>query len=549
MRFGKILDTFLEHIIVIEIYTLLTIIVFHKVFVLGIDKYIIGDFGDPWQSIWNIWWTKKSILERNWNFPFYTNIQFYPHGTSLVFHSLSLVNTIIAFPLTLIFNLITVYNILILLSFILSGYFMYLLIVYLIKDRFIALIIGFAFTFSPYHISKAVGYLNLLSIQWVPLFYLFFFKSLNKEKRRIKLLYIVGASLLFLTIVLSSDQIFIFLLPVLMINIIYEYIISTDKRDILYSLFLFCAIFLLFSGIFLYNFLKDYITITPNAYVGRHFLSASFIDYFLPSKFSIFFFPPLSNKIEQIHNKFADVFWSADSVISLGYTVVIFSFLAIRKVPTRAKIWLFCFIVSLFLSLGDRIKIDNLETENPINKIIFKIPGFNIIGTPSRMAVITLFSILIFLSFGLLYFRKKFGRIILIIVFIGLFLEFWPFNFNEYYSIEVPSTVEKIREVNGNFTIINIPFSYDGYKRNSHGLYLQTIHEKPIIDGYVSRNTKQNVKYLSLNEFNVKYIIIAKIMLQVEKYNEELLLQLRILNITKVEKVDENSFFVVYKIL
>jgi len=44
-------DSLLEHIIVLELYTLLTIIAFHKLFILGIDKYVVGDHGDAWQFI------------------------------------------------------------------------------------------------------------------------------------------------------------------------------------------------------------------------------------------------------------------------------------------------------------------------------------------------------------------------------------------------------------------------------------------------------------------------------------------------------------------
>ena len=43
--------TILEHIVVLEIYTLLTIIAFRKVFILGIDEWVIGDHGDAWQFI------------------------------------------------------------------------------------------------------------------------------------------------------------------------------------------------------------------------------------------------------------------------------------------------------------------------------------------------------------------------------------------------------------------------------------------------------------------------------------------------------------------
>jgi hypothetical protein len=185
----KFWSTFLEHIIVIEIYTLLTIIVFHKIFVLGFDKYIIGDYGDGWHFIWNFWWVKeKVILEGNLSRLFYTDYLFYPHGATLVFHTLSPLNCFIAFPLTYIFNLRATYNILVLSSFILTGYFSYILAKTFIEDKFPCFLTGLFITLSPFHISKALGYFNLLKIEWIILFLYFYFKFILKKRNRYLLL-------------------------------------------------------------------------------------------------------------------------------------------------------------------------------------------------------------------------------------------------------------------------------------------------------------------------------------------------------------------------
>jgi hypothetical protein len=52
-------NSVLEHIIVLELYILLTILAFHKLFILGIDRVLIGDGGDAYQHVWNFWWVKK----------------------------------------------------------------------------------------------------------------------------------------------------------------------------------------------------------------------------------------------------------------------------------------------------------------------------------------------------------------------------------------------------------------------------------------------------------------------------------------------------------
>jgi hypothetical protein len=148
------------------------------------------------------------------------------------------------------------------------------------------------------------------------------------------------------------------------------------------------------------------------------------------------------------------------------------------------------------------------------------------------------------------------------------FLEFWPFNFNYWYTIDVPKTIEKMGSVNDIFTVLNIPFSYSNatFSRNSHGLFLQTIHRKFIIDGHISRKIKGNLenldlvmKYLKeenqselkilLNTLKIEYVIIAKNMFEVAKIlDEEVNQQIKLLEIGEFCKVDENNFFVVYQI-
>jgi hypothetical protein len=57
---------------------LLTILAFHKLFILGIDNVLIGDGGDAYHYVWDFWWVKKAILEGK-NI-FYTDYLFYPYG-------------------------------------------------------------------------------------------------------------------------------------------------------------------------------------------------------------------------------------------------------------------------------------------------------------------------------------------------------------------------------------------------------------------------------------------------------------------------------------
>ena len=78
--------------------------------------------GDAWQHIWNLWWAKKSLLELHTS-PYHTDLLYYPGGVNLYFHTLVLSAGIIGISLQLIgLNLITTYNVILLLTFVLAGW-------------------------------------------------------------------------------------------------------------------------------------------------------------------------------------------------------------------------------------------------------------------------------------------------------------------------------------------------------------------------------------------------------------------------------------------
>ena len=79
----------------------------------------------------------------------------------------------------------------------LSGFFMYLLAEYLIKNRYAAFIAGLVFELARSHIAHAlVGHLNWSGIEFIPLFILFFLLMLKDKK----LYSIAGVSISFVLV-------------------------------------------------------------------------------------------------------------------------------------------------------------------------------------------------------------------------------------------------------------------------------------------------------------------------------------------------------------
>ena len=122
------------------------------------------------QNLWNLWWVREAVLSgRN---PFVTDYIYHPDGVSLYFHTLNVFNGLLAVPLLSIFSLATTYNLIVFVSFAVTGWGAFLLVHYLCGNRWAALVGSVVFAYSAYHIATMRGLLQLISLEWVPFFVL-----------------------------------------------------------------------------------------------------------------------------------------------------------------------------------------------------------------------------------------------------------------------------------------------------------------------------------------------------------------------------------------
>jgi hypothetical protein len=144
--------------------------------------------GDSWQFYWNLWWTERALVDLQTS-PFFTPDLYYPHGADLHFHTLNLLPNVLALPVVALFGLTVGYNVIAFAGFALGGYGAYRLAYYLLPDgraterRQAAFVAGAAFTFTSYHVVHLMGHLDMVSVQWLPLYALFLFKTWREPGR------------------------------------------------------------------------------------------------------------------------------------------------------------------------------------------------------------------------------------------------------------------------------------------------------------------------------------------------------------------------------
>ena len=118
-----------EFILIAICYTLLTIILTYPV-AWNFNTGFMGDKGDSFQNVWNMWWVKTSVIDMHTS-PYQSNYVYHPTGQSMLFQTLTPFNGVISIPLQYLFRMETVYNLIVFFLFVASGVGMYYLARYL----------------------------------------------------------------------------------------------------------------------------------------------------------------------------------------------------------------------------------------------------------------------------------------------------------------------------------------------------------------------------------------------------------------------------------
>jgi len=143
---------------------------------------VLGPPGDNFEYLYKLWWFKRALFDLGIS-PFFNADVFYPEGYYLALHEMSLANVSLGTPLTILCGETVSYNTLVLLSFVLSGFGVYLLAFRLTRARLAALLGGVVYAFCSYRMGHlGAGHLNLLGTQWLPFLFLCLEQVLETKK-------------------------------------------------------------------------------------------------------------------------------------------------------------------------------------------------------------------------------------------------------------------------------------------------------------------------------------------------------------------------------
>lgn len=143
----------------------------------------VRDLGDPLLNTWILSWNIHKLSHLDFRNYFDTNI-FFPNKHTLAYSEHLFSQSLFALPFWLISkNPVLAYNIVFLLAFLTSGWGMYLLARYLVKNEFAALVAGIIYAYSPFMFAH-LSHIQVATAAGIPLAFLFLHRFFEKGRTR-----------------------------------------------------------------------------------------------------------------------------------------------------------------------------------------------------------------------------------------------------------------------------------------------------------------------------------------------------------------------------
>ena len=531
------------HLLVLAGFALLTFVLTLPLG-LRLFTHVVGG-GDAWQHIWNLWWVKEALVNLQTN-PYHTDLLYYPQGVDLYFHTLVLSAGLIGIPLQLAgFNLIATYNIVLLLTFVLAGYGMFLLCYYLTRHKWASFVGGLVFTFAPYHFAHMFGHMNLVSLQWIPFYVIALLKAVDlpgefRRTDRTKpgaLWWAAGAGAL-LALNAYTDWVYAIFLALLTGLVIAWKLFMPSERQAFQErgigwghgvarLAVGAGAFLLLSAPIFFPTLaeasKGYAQQPP---LETLVYSSDAVLAFTPSELHPIWGPQIRSFVNST-GPYLPMKNPSERVVFLGFSVLLLAGWAAWKLRAdrNVRLWLFIAVVSWVLSLGPifqllgKTKFTAFEVTLPLPYLLlYKLPLFSIMRTPARLTVLTMLALGVLAAFSVaallratrspasrIFDRRNLGYLAVAIGLpILILFEFQVAPFPEGDLVPPGWTVPiyaQIAKEPGDFALLELPL-------RPFGDYMayQTVHGRPIIGGYLSR---QPPYALPEQEPEIKYLLSA----------------------------------------
>lgn len=445
--------------------------------------------GDSPTTLWNAYIFKHALI--NHTNPFYTNEVFYPVKTNLWMHGYMPAMGLFTY---LFSNLILGINCYLILHFIFSAMGAYLLSFRLTKNTMLSILVGIAFSFSAYKLLRLTEHYMLILTATVPFYIMCFMNAFTFVKGNFiptiqSKKYVAACLLLGIFTALNDYYSTFYLIYFSIAWLLYYKIIfywenwSTKKRVLITVLF-FIGMHLFAETLYHLDGMDDR---------GGFWWGGDLLAYFIPN----------NNSFLWNRESFATVFPALlardpnlEFQMFLGYSMLPILFYTLYRLiknntPSEAGVWLFILLVCVLISLP-AIKMNGHRLIYAPTSILHFLPFFNNVRCNTRIELFITF--LLPLSFAILLVNSPFKKSInwiglSLILFMLIDLKSKPYLILSTQN--APSIIHTIY-ASPNKVLTPIPTGiadglYQEGNLETKQLFYQTIHQKKITGGYISR--------------------------------------------------------------
>lgn len=490
-------------------FTLLGVIFVWPLF-FHINEAVIGQDaeGDPVYYSWYLWWYKQA-LETGQD-PFHTHNIFALLPTVQVFAQ-SYLDSLLSVPLQWVFSPLGANNILTFLSIPFSGFTTYLLAGEFTKNRLAQFVAGFFFVFSTYHLVRMGGSVTLSTLQFVPFCAWRVFVFYRRPTFWSAVLAGLSVGLVPLSEIYFLGY---FLLPFGFLFLVGK--LLSDYRWFLKPRHLgLGAVALATALLIMVPVLLPFLRIDPEVQaeamrvsdITTEMISANLVAYFLPYPAN----PIFGGLTAPVYATFE---YSWEKTVYLGYVLIGLATAAFFFKNNRHRatyFWLVVALVSIGLSFGPKLYIvDNPVINWPFYNLVFDYPLFSTFRAPSRTSFLTVLALAIIAAMAVTSLYAKFVRdrrsrfvfygitAVLLVASLAENLA-WSFPYPSKEMV-VPGVYNLIAADPQPGLVLELP---DLLPSTGAYMFYQTVHHKPIVNGYPPRTTEsmirsvENLPYMS----------------------------------------------------
>ena len=441
-----------------------------------------SDTNDGYQNVWNLWWFSEAV--RHGTSPFFTTLLHYPQGTSLVAHTLNPFNGLLALPLGAVLGPVETYNTIVIFSFVMGGLTAFWLSLEITGSYPGSLLCGYLFTFSEFHFAHGAGHLQLVALEWLPLFLLAFWRLLDRATVRRGVL---AGVCLFLVILCDY---YYFLFCVLAGAILLGWHLLSQRRNRPWaqrSFVLSLAAFLAVSAALCGPLLVSLLGFSwRDPLVGAH-------D---PEQFSLDLLGPLVPGGTWRFAEWTGWYWHhlpgnpSEKSVSWGLgpiALMIVAWASRRTLRPWIGLWSFLLAFFALLALGPRIQLLGQPVDHlpgPFALLVKLFPPLKLAGAPVRMSVITSLCVAMIAGAGFSILWRSFtrARAVAVLLLAVAVVGSWPFP-QPLAPAAFPPYVAAMQSLSKEYGLFDVEDAFGA----AQALYDQTAHRLPLAHGYVSR--------------------------------------------------------------